>query len=119
MRIEHVLVYEVSIAYGFHAKNKTERVPARHARHPMHGYGIAQFLRRRTEDVLQVGEGSLYPALQRLQVQGLLAAGWRQSDTGRRAKYYRLTSLGRAYLEAERESYGRVSGAIARVLQEV
>jgi transcriptional regulator len=86
---------------------------------PMHGYGIAQFLRRRTEDVLQVGEGSLYPALQRLQVQGLLAAGWRQSDTGRRAKYYRLTSLGRAYLEAERESYGRVSGAIARVLQEV
>jgi transcriptional regulator len=84
---------------------------------PMHGYGIAQFIRQRSEDVLQVGEGSLYPALQRLQVKGLVAADWRESDTGRRARYYRLTRLGRVQLEAELESYQRVSRAIARVLQ--
>ena len=84
---------------------------------PMHGYGIAQFLRQRSEEVLQVGEGSLYPALQRLQVKGLVAAEWRESDTGRRARYYRLTALGRAQLGAELESYQRVSRAIARVLQ--
>jgi len=84
---------------------------------PMHGYGIAQFIRQRSEEVLQVGEGSLYPALQRLQVKGLVAADWRESDTGRRARYYRLTRLGRERLEAELESYQRVSRAIARVLQ--
>lgn len=84
---------------------------------PMHGYGIAQFIRLRSEEVLQVGEGSLYPALQRLQVRGLVAAEWRQSDTGRRARYYQLTPLGRAQLESEVESYHRVSRAIARLLQ--
>jgi len=86
-------------------------------RQPMHGYGIAQFIRQRSEDVLQVGEGSLYPALQRLQVRGLVAAEWRDSDTGRRARYYRLTRLGLAHLESELQSYERVSRAIARVLQ--
>jgi transcriptional regulator len=84
---------------------------------PMHGYGIAQFIRHRSEEVLQVGEGSLYPALQRLQVKGLVAAEWRESDTGRRARYYQLTALGRAQLGADLESYRRVSRAIARVLQ--
>jgi len=86
---------------------------------PMHGYGIAQFLRQRSEEVLQVGEGSLYPALQRLQVRGLVTAEWRESDTGRRARYYRLTRLGRGQLETELEAYDRVSRAIARVLQPV
>ena len=89
------------------------------AHQPMHGYGIAQFIRQRSEEVLQVGEGSLYPALQRLQVRGLVTAEWRESDTGRRARYYRLTRLGRGQLEAELESYERVSRAIARVLQPV
>ncbi len=83
----------------------------------MHGYGVAQFIRQRSEDVLQVGEGSLYPALQRLQVKGLISAEWRESDTGRRARYYSLTRLGRQQLKAELESYDRVSRAIARVLQ--
>jgi transcriptional regulator len=83
----------------------------------MHGYGIAQFIRQRSEDVLQVGEGSLYPALQRLQVKGLISAEWRESDTGRRARYYSLTRLGLQQLKAELESYDRVSRAIARVLQ--
>ena len=84
---------------------------------PLHGYGIAQFLRRHSEDVLQVGEGSLYPALQRLQVKGLVTAEWRPSETGRRARYYRLTRLGQAQLEQERRSYERLSRAIARVLE--
>ncbi len=85
----------------------------------MHGYGIAQFIRQRSDDVLQVGEGSLYPALQRLQVKGLVSAEWLESDTGRRARYYSLTRLGRQRLKAELESYDRVSRAIARVLQPV
>jgi len=81
---------------------------------PMHGYGIAQFMRQRSEEVLQVGEGSLYPALQRLQIKGLVAAEWRGSDTGRQARYYWLTALGRAQLKAELESYQRVSRAMVR-----
>jgi len=87
------------------------------ARAPMHGYGIAQSIRSLSEDVLQVGEGSLYPALQRLQVKGLVTAQWGQSGTGRRARYYRLSRQGRLQLEVERASYARVAEAIARVLQ--
>jgi transcriptional regulator len=86
-------------------------------RGPMHGYGIAQFIRQRSEEVLQVGEGSLYPALQRLQVKGHVTAEWRESDTGRRARYYRLSRRGRRQLEVERASYSRVAEAIGRVLQ--
>lgn len=84
---------------------------------PMHGYGIAQFIRQRSEDVLQVGEGSLYPALQRLQAKGYVAAEWGESDSKRRARYYRLTTGGRQQLRAEMASFGRVMEAIARVLQ--
>jgi len=84
---------------------------------PMHGYGIAQHIRERSEEVLQIGEGSLYPALQRLQVKGLVAAEWGESDSKRRARYYRLTRRGRQQLEAEMASFGRVMEAIARVLQ--
>ena len=83
----------------------------------MHGYGIAQHIRQRSDDVLQVGEGSLYPALQRLQVNGLVTAEWRESDTGRRARYYSLTPLGRRQLRTEVASYERVSRAIALVLE--
>ena len=83
----------------------------------MHGYGIAQLIRTRSEEVLLVGEGSLYPALQRLQVKGFVTAQWGQSETGRRARYYRLSRQGRRQLEAERASYSRVSEAIARILQ--
>jgi PadR family transcriptional regulator PadR len=87
------------------------------SRGSMHGYGIAQLIRTRSGDVLQVGEGSLYPALQRLQVKGYVAAEWRQSETGRRARYYRLSRQGRRQLEVERASYSRVAEAIGRVLQ--
>ncbi len=86
-------------------------------RGPMHGYGVARFIRNRSEDVLQVGEGSLYPALQRLQVRGYVTAEWRESETGRRARYYRLSRRGRRQLEVERASYSRVAEAIGRVLQ--
>ncbi len=84
---------------------------------PMHGYGIAQHIRQRSEEVLQIGEGSLYPALQRLQVKGFVTAEWAESDSKRRARYYRLTRQGRQQLEAEMASFGRVMEAIARVLQ--
>jgi len=87
------------------------------ARKPLHGYGIAQFIRSRSDDVLQVGEGSLYPALQRLQVKGYVTAAWADSETGRRARYYRLSRRGRRQLEVERASYSRVAEAIGRVLQ--
>jgi transcriptional regulator len=87
------------------------------SRGPLHGYGIALFIRNRSEDVLQVGEGSLYPALQRLQVKGYVAAAWGESETGRRARYYRLSQRGRRQLEVERASYSRVAEAIGRVLQ--
>jgi transcriptional regulator len=87
------------------------------SRGPMHGYGIAQLIRSRSEDVLQVGEGSLYPALQRLQVKGHVTAAWGQSETGRRARFYRLSRGGRRQLALERGSYSRVAEAIARVLQ--
>jgi PadR family transcriptional regulator PadR len=86
-------------------------------RGPLHGYGIAQFIRNRSDDVLQVGEGSLYPALQRQQVKGYVTAEWRPSETGRRARYYRLSHRGRKQLEIERASYSRVAEAIGRVLQ--
>jgi transcriptional regulator len=84
---------------------------------PLHGYGIAQLIRARSEDVLLVGEGSLYPALQRLQVKGYVTAEWGQSETKRRVRHYRLSREGRRQLEVERTSYCRVAEAIARVLQ--
>ncbi len=84
---------------------------------PMHGYGIAQHIRQRSDEVLQIGEGSLYPALQRLQVKGFVDAEWGESDSKRRARYYRLTRRGWQQLETEMASFGRVMEAIARVLQ--
>jgi PadR family transcriptional regulator PadR len=83
----------------------------------MHGYGIAQHIRNVSEDVLQVGEGSLYPALQRLLVNGWVASEWGLSENNRRAHYYTLTPAGRKQLRAETDTYGRMIGAIARVMQ--
>lgn len=84
---------------------------------PRHGYGIGKWISRTTEDVLQVGEGVLYPALHRLERDGLIAAEWRRAPSGRRAKFYELTSAGRRSLVEETESWKRSSGAVAKVLE--
>jgi PadR family transcriptional regulator, regulatory protein PadR len=85
-------------------------------RGPMHGYGIAERLQQVTDDVLQVGESSLYPALQRLLLNGWVKAEWGTSENNRRARYYTLTAAGRRQLIAEREEFARLIGAIQRVL---
>jgi PadR family transcriptional regulator, regulatory protein PadR len=82
----------------------------------MHGYGIAESIHRKSEDALRVEEGALYPALHRLELRGLLAAEWGLSENNRRAKYYRLTAAGRKYLAEEKEHWGEMSAAIARVM---
>jgi transcriptional regulator len=84
---------------------------------PQHGYAIAQRLQRLTNEVIQVRQGSLYPALHRLDNRGLLATEWRPSETGRDAKFYRLTKKGRAELERERASWRRFTRAINVVLR--
>lgn len=84
---------------------------------PMHGYGIAQRLKEISANVLQVGESSLYPALQRLLLNGYLDAVWGASENNRRARYYTLTPAGRRHLAAERAGYRRLTAAIDRVLQ--
>ena len=84
---------------------------------PQHGYAIAQRLQRISNDVIQVRQGSLYPALHRLDNRGLLATAWRHSDTGRDAKYYSLTKTGRAELERERASWRKFIRAMNIVLR--
>lgn len=84
---------------------------------PMHGWGIAQRIRQLSDDVLQVQQGSLYPALHRLQRRGLIAAEWGRSDNNRRAKFYRLTRIGERTLRAEAEGWERFSLAVGRVLE--
>ena len=86
-------------------------------RGPMHGYGVAEWIHASSADVLRVEEGALYPALHRLELKGLLKAEWGTSENNRRAKYYALTAAGRKYLTAETEHWGRMTSAIARVLQ--
>jgi transcriptional regulator len=81
-----------------------------------HGWGIAQRIQQVSGEVLQVGQGSLYPALHRLERKGLIAADWRASDNNRRAKYYELTRTGRRQLEKELSEWRKLSGAIALVL---
>ena len=83
----------------------------------MHGYGIAQHLKTTSDDVLQVGESSLYPALQRLLLEGWVEAEWGASDNNRRARYYTITTTGRKQLGVEAENFTRVVQAIARVMQ--
>ena len=83
----------------------------------LHGYGIAQHIQQVSEDVLQVEEGSLYPALQRMLVKGWVAAEWKQSENNRRARFYSLTPDGKKQLAREIREFERVMAAIARVIQ--
>ena len=87
------------------------------ARESLHGYGIAQRLKELSADVLQVGESSLYPALQRLLLNGYVDAEWAASENNRRARYYTLTPAGRKYLSTERANFDRYVQAIQRILQ--
>ena len=84
---------------------------------PMHGYGIAQYIQQASEDVLQVEEGSLYPALQRLLLHGWVRGEWGRTEENRRARYYRLSAAGQKQLEREIDEYRRVSRAIGRILK--
>ena len=83
----------------------------------MHGWGIAQRIQQVTRDVLQVQQGSLYPALFRLEAKGLIAARWDTSENNRRAKYYSLTRRGRKQLESEMENWTRFATAMRQVLE--
>ena len=83
----------------------------------LHGYGIAERIRQVSEDVLQVGESSLYPALQRLLLNGWVKAAWGASENNRRARYYTLTAAGKRRLESERDEFQRLVVAIQRVLE--
>ena len=82
-----------------------------------HGWGISQRIQQISEDVLQVNQGSLYPALHRLEEQGWVASEWGVSDNNRQAKFYRLTRAGERQLARETESWEQVSAAVARILQ--
>ena len=84
---------------------------------PMHGYGIAQHIQRRSEDVFTVEQGSLYPALERLQRQGWVTSKWGESPTGRRARYYTITAAGRQQLGERITSFDRALAAIERVMR--
>src|SRR6266571_7084533 len=86
------------------------------ARGPAHGYGIAQHIKSVSEEVLQVGESSLYPALQRLLLNGWVKAEWGASENNRRARYYTLTAAGRKQLASERQEFERIILAIHKVL---
>src|SRR2546422_6978554 len=84
---------------------------------PMHGYGIAQYIQQTSDDVLQVEEGSLYPALQRMLINGWVVADWKQTENNRRARYYKLTAAGRKQLHVELSEFDRIIRAIERVIQ--
>jgi transcriptional regulator len=84
---------------------------------PVHGYAIAQRLQQVSRDVVQVPQGSLYPALHRLEDRGLLAADWKATETGRDAKFYRLTRSGRAQLDADAASWQRLAQAVGLILR--
>jgi PadR family transcriptional regulator, regulatory protein PadR len=82
----------------------------------LHGYAIAQLIQQLSEDILRIEEGSLYPALQRLELNGWIEGEWGLSANNRRARFYKLTPAGRKQLNAEKERYSQVIGAIARVM---
>ena len=84
---------------------------------PLHGWAISERIEQISQDILQVNQGSLYPALHRLEHQGWIDAEWRVSDLGRRAKYYRLTASGRRQLAVEADEWERMATAIARVMK--
>ncbi len=83
---------------------------------PMHGWGISQRIQQISEQVLQVNQGSLYPALHRLEEQGLIRATWGASENNRQARYYELTKLGRKQLTEETANWERLSNAVGRIL---
>ena len=83
---------------------------------PMHGWGVAQRIRQISRDVLQVNQGSLYPALHRLEEQGWVSATWKVSENNRQAKYYELTPRGRKQMAEEKQNWLRLSGAVARIV---
>jgi len=85
-------------------------------RGPAHGYAVAEFIEEHSDDVLQVEEGALYPALHRLELRGLLRSEWGRSDNNRRAKFYRLSAAGAKRLREETESWDRISAAVTQVL---
>ena len=84
---------------------------------PMHGWGVAQKIHVLSNDILQVNQGSLYPALHRLEQQGLITAQWGASDNNRQAKFYELTRAGRRQLADETRNWERMAGAVARILE--
>lgn len=84
---------------------------------PMNGYAISQRLKQVSSDILQVSDGSLYPALHKLEQEGWIRAEWKTTENGRRAKYYSLTRLGQRQLEKETDNWGRLSMAISRVVK--
>jgi transcriptional regulator len=84
---------------------------------PLHGYAVAQRLQQISRDVVQVTQGTLYPALHRLENRGLLSAEWKMSDTGREAKFYRLTRKGRAHMEQETRNWDRLTEAIRLIFK--
>jgi PadR family transcriptional regulator, regulatory protein PadR len=86
---------------------------------PVHGYGISQRIRQISGEVLQVQQGSLYPALHRLEKRGWLEADWGESDNGRQAKFYRLSKKGRKQLASEESSWNRLADAVAQIMQTV
>lgn len=83
----------------------------------LHGYAVAEYIRKQSDDALKIEEGALYPALHRLEKRGLLASEWGVSENNRRAKYYQLTRQGKAQLEAETRQWAAYAAAISRVLQ--
>jgi PadR family transcriptional regulator PadR len=85
---------------------------------PMHGWGIAQRIQQVSKNVFQIGQGSLYPALHRLEYKGWIQADWGESENNRRAKYYSMTRTGKKQLQAEVESWGRLAAAVALVLEQ-
>jgi PadR family transcriptional regulator len=84
----------------------------------LHGYAIAQHIERLSRDVLRIEQGSLYPALERLQRKGWITSKWATTPTGRRARYYQITATGRARLEEKATRFERLTAAIARVMRE-
>ena len=87
------------------------------SRAPMHGYGVAQYIQRVSDEVLRVEEGALYPALHKLEVRGWLKSEWGTSENNRRAKFYRLSAIGRRELDREASYWQRVAGAVTRVME--
>lgn len=87
-----------------------------YSRGPLHGYGIANHIQRISEDALRVEEGSLYPALHRIEQQGWISAAWRHTENGRRARYYALTAAGSRQLAAEKDLWTKLTNGVCRVL---